>query len=197
MKKLALLVFAALVSLSVISGPAPADAHGRGPIRGKVDVQFNMGVIFGVGVAAEPDTNIAYIGDIKFRGRDFTLVWFSVVPPEDGCTICYAEETWSIYDYVDYDFGEVPVPDFGDVPGVLTVFEPGNLVLAGSDRGIGTSTGYWMGWGPVTDVAETAEKPFDHMTGGHVFWHGSYDTDEVGPGTHFKGRFTVFPQFDN
>lgn len=29
--------------------------------------------------------------------------------------------------------------------------------------------------------------------GSRVFWNGSYDTAEVGPGTHFLGKFRVFP----
>ena len=89
---------------------------------------------------------------------------------------------------------DVPAAGVGEVPGVLTSFAPGELVLAGSDRAVGTSTGYWLGWGPVTDVGPAADGPFEHVTGGRVLWYGSYDTDEVGPGTRFMGRFIVFPR---
>lgn len=195
MKKLARFTFAAIVGLSLVAVSAPAEAHSRAPIRGSVDVQFNMGVIFGVGVAENPDTNVSYIGDITFRGHDYTLVWFNTTPPEAGCTICYAEENWSIYDSAEFEFGVVEVPGVGAVPGVLTSFTPGDLVLAGSDRAVGTSSGYWMGWGPVTDVGVTDGGPFEQVIDGRVFWYGSYDTDEVGPGTHFKGKFNVFPRF--
>lgn len=193
MKKLAVLLVAAIVGL--VMAPTNTAAHGRGPIRGSVDVQFNMGVIFGVGVASDPNTNVSYIGDITFRGHDYTLVWFNITPPEPGCTICYAEETWSVYDSAEYEFGVVEVPGVGDVPGVLTSFTPGELVFEGSDRGVGTSTGYWMGWGPVTDVGPAADGPFEGLTGGRVLWFGSYDTNEVEPGTRFAGRFIVFPRF--
>ncbi len=193
MRKLALLIFAIIVALGAV--PAPAGASVRGPTRGSLDVQFNMGVIFGAGVAADPDTNVAYIGDISFPGHDYTLVWFNLVPPEAGCTVCHAEEIWRIYDSAEYEFGVVDIPGVGPVPGVLTSFVPGDLVLAGTDRAIGTSSGYWVGWGPVTDVGPAASGPFDQSTGGRVFWSGSYDTDEVGPYTHFMGRFYVFPRF--
>ncbi len=193
MKKFALLVLAAIVAVLAI--PASADAHGRTPIRGSVDVQFNMGVIFGVGVAENPETNVSYIGDIIFRGHDYTLVWFNITPPEPGCAVCTAAETWSIYDSAAYEFGTVNVPGVGDVGGVLTSFTPGELVLAGSDQAVGTSSGYWIGWGPITDVGRAAaDGPFEHVTGGRVLWYGSYDTVEVGPGTHFTGRFIVFPR---
>ena len=195
MRKLALLLCAALMALVVV--PTSADA-GRGRvIRGEMDVQFNMGVIFGVGVNEDPDTNVSYIGDITFRGEDHKLVWFNVTPPEPDCTICHTVDTWSVYDSVDYEFGVVAVPGVGDVPGVLTSFEPGDLVFAGSDRAYGTSTGYWAGWGPVSEVGPAADGPFEDLSGGRVLWYGSYDTEEVGPGTHFLGRFLVFPRFDD
>ena len=66
-------------------------------------------------------------------------------------------------------------------------------MLAGTDRAIGTPTGYWVGWGPITDEGTAA--PFEHVTSGRVLWYGSYDTPEVGPFTRFEGRFIVFPQF--
>ena len=123
MKKLMLLVLAAIIGVSVI--PGTAGAGRRTPIRGSVDVQFNMGVIFGVGVADNPDTNVSYIGDITFGRHDYTLVWFNVTPPAEGCTWCYAEEYWRIYDSAQFEFGVVNVPPFGDIPGVLTRVHPG------------------------------------------------------------------------
>ena len=87
----------------------------------------------------------------------------------------------------------VDVPDVGPLPGVLTEFDPGELLLAGSDVGYGTPSGRWRGSGPVTE-APADDGPLGCIpVGSRVFWNGFYDTPEVGPGTHFLGKFRVFP----
>jgi hypothetical protein len=192
MRRLVLTLAAAM--LVVLGVGAPANAATCKAAIGDLNVQFNMGVIFGVGVAADPDTNVSYIGHVNFRGEDYTLVWFNVVPPTPANgQLVTAEERWAIYDTVDYGFGVVEVPDVGPVPGVLTEFTPGELLLAGSDQGYGTPSGRWRGSGPVTD-APAGDGPLGCVPeGSRVSWNGSYDTAEVGPGTHFLGKFRVFP----
>ncbi len=192
MRRLLILLAAGLLALVGVATPASAKEC-RAAI-GDLDVQFNMGVIFGAGVAADPDTNISYIGDVTFRGETYVLAWFNVVPPTPANgQLLTAEETWAIYDTADYSFGVVDVPDLGPVPGVLTEFTPGELLLAGSDVGYGTPSGRWRGSGPVTEATADTGPLGCIPVGSRVFWNGFYDTPEVGPGTHFLGAFRVFP----
>ncbi|MGB9373867.1 MAG: hypothetical protein WCA82_06890 [Jiangellales bacterium] len=192
MKRLLILLAAGLLILVGVATPASAKQC-RAAI-GEVDVQFNMGVIFSVGVAEDPDTNVSYIGDVTFRGETYVLVWYSVVPPMPAQgQLLTAVETWAIYDTAEYTFGRVDVDGVGPVPGVLTEFDPGELLLAGSDVGYGTPSGRWRGSGPVTE-APADDGPLGCIpVGSRVFWNGSYDTPEIGPGTNFLGKFRVFP----
>lgn len=191
-----LLILLATSLLVLVGVAAPASANQCKPAIGDIDVQFNMGVIFGVGVAAEPDTNISYIGEISFRGEDYTFVWFALEDPHPAQgQLITVNDLWAIYenDTVVYEFGVVDVPGVGSVPGVLTTFEPGELLLAGSDVAFGTPSGQARGSGSVTEAPADTGPLGCVPVGSRVFWNGKYDTPEAGPGTHFLGKFRVFP----
>jgi len=189
-----LLALLATSLLLLVGVAAPASAKHCRPVLGDMNIQFNMGVIFEVGVAADPNTVISYIGDISFPGEDYKMVWFSVVPPHPAQgELLTAEGLWAIYETVEYDFGVVDVPGVGPVPGVLTSFTPGELLLAGSDVGFGTPSGRWRGRGTVTEAPADTGPLGRVPVGSREFWNGTYDTPEVGPGTHFLGKFRIFP----
>lgn len=180
MKRLLMLLATSLFILGGIASPAgAARCH---PAIGGIDVQFNVGVILGTGAA--PD--VSYIGDITFDDQTHVLVWYPLTNPAPAQgQLIFAEEIWAIYESVNYEFD--------DVTGVLTIFETGPLLLAGSDVAFGTPSGQVRGRGPVTDAPAT-DGPLGCVTvGSSVFWTGTWDPPEVGPGTHFIGKFRVFP----
>jgi len=180
MKRLFMLLATSLFILA--GGAVPASAAQCHPAIGDIDVQFNMGVILGTGVA--PD--VSYIGDITFDDETYVLVWFPLTNPAPAQgQLISAVEDWAIYENVDYEFD--------DVSGVLTTFEPGPLLLAGSDVAYGTPSGQVRGRGPVADAPATSGPLACVPVGSSVFWNGTWDPPEIGPGTHFLGKFRVFP----
>lgn len=114
------------------------------------------------------------------------LVWYPLTNPAPAQgQLIFAEEVWAVYESANYEFD--------DLSGVLTMFEPGPLLLAGSDIAFATPSGQVRGSGPVTDSPATDGPLGCVSAGSSVFWNDTWDPPEVGPGTHFVGKFRVFP----
>ena len=182
MKRLLVVLVAGLLVFVVAA--APASAKDCQPAKGRVDVQFNMGV-FSSGAAPE----VSYIGDVTFGEETYTLVWYPLMAPYPAQGQLFSVlEDWKIYD--DREFY-----DFDPVSGVITRFEPdeADLVLAGSDVAYGNPGSQFRGYGEVTDGPATTGPLGCVPEGSSGRWHGTYDTPELGPGTHFLGKLGIFP----
>lgn len=92
-----------------------------------MDLQFNLGW---PGPQAEiPD----WVGHITFEGDDteYGMAFFNIGTGKSfdvaSGNVIFFSEIWTIYESIDFEF---------DTDGVLTVFEPGAIVLNGTDEGI-------------------------------------------------------------
>ncbi len=150
-------IIATMVVL-VAAAFAPPVSAGQ-PLSGEMDLQFNLAWP-GPDQTDVPD----WVGTITIDGTDYGMAFFNtgsgkpfVDNPSD---VVFFEETWVVYEDLEFAFDGF----------VLTVFEPGKVVLSGYDRGIVTvvNSRYHM----IGDV-QYADGPFASRLGGSVHMSGS------------------------
>jgi hypothetical protein len=135
--------------------PASAEA----PLIGQMDLQFNKAW---PGPQAEiPD----WVGTITIDGDEYGMAFFALgtgkpFETDPSTSVHFFEEIWTIYDEVDFAF---------NAASELTRFEPGDVVLSGSDYGISNLVNlkYHMN-GRVNDAA----GPFAEWLGRSVHMSG-------------------------
>jgi hypothetical protein len=169
-KKTLTLLGTVAVLLMAIALPAQA----RQPLRGDMDLQFNLAW------SGPSDVVPIWVGTITIDGADFGMAFFNTgtgKPFEDNPSdVLFFEETWSIYDDLEFSF---------DDEGALATFEPRDIVLSGYDRGIVTPSNskYHMNG----DV-RIAEGQFSEWLGrsvhmsGHIEWY-PFGAPQYAPGT--------------
>jgi len=180
-KKLLILLAVAALIATVIA--APAGASREYSLRGHQDLDFNMGVVFGVGAAP----NVSYVGMLQLSGDTYDIVYFSEAPPEPYGEWVYFEEIVRIYEagLVTAEFGEIK-SDIPDVPPVITgitkfeVFEDHDPVVELTDKGWGFPWGTAIASGNVTTTNSNAD-PHGVLSGvevgDRVIWYGRYLDD--------------------
>lgn len=119
-----------LVALGIILVLVPVvPVHAMKPLRGTMDLQFNLG--WPGPQEAIPD----WVGTITIDGEVYGMLFFAigsgkafVTPPYKGNNIHFFEEIWEIYDMANFQF------EFNE-DGVLTLLVVGQPFLWGYDEG--------------------------------------------------------------
>lgn len=149
MRKKLFALLAAVVALSMWS-LAPASACGERPLRGELDLQFNLGIENG------PHPGISWLGTIEFGDEVYGLAAFPVASWTVQHLGFFAE-TWSIYPYDEAE----PFFEFSD-EGFLVRFEPGDVLMSGFDVGFtDLNRNRYRSWG----VVDEASGPFADLVG--------------------------------
>jgi len=194
-KKLLILLAVAALIATVIA--APAGAFRRQSLRGYQDLDFNFGIVTGVGQGAEQ--GVAYVGTLELRGSTYDIVYYSLGPPVARGDWTYFEERVVIYVpgtlHVERAGIEFP-PGTGNVieDGLISEFDDtdGGVVVEFTDKGWGSPRGTAFAWGKVT-VAPSGADPHGALSnvdvGDRTFWHGRYLDDAR---TRFAGPFRIF-----
>lgn len=161
------LVAALLVAVAV-------PAHARQPLRGDMDLQFNLGW------PGPSETIPDWVGTITIDGAEYGMAFFNTGTgkpfDEQPAHNVFFEETWAIYATLDFSF---------DAAGVLETFEPGDVVLSGYDRGITTvqnSTYRMNGDVRVTDDAFAEWMGRSVHMSGDIVWY-DFGAPQYAPGT--------------
>jgi hypothetical protein len=180
MKRRILVVLAAVVVLATMAAlPAAADSHRDVPIRGTQDLDLNLGIVTGEGAAP----TVSWVGTVDFRGTVYPIAYFPTAPlVQIGWWVLF-EEQITIYASLDYEFTD----------GVLTTFEPGDVIFTATDAGFGTPRGSAEGFGEIIEANGDAD-PYGVLSevqvGDWTHWVGRYANAE---GTEFGGAFRIFP----
>lgn len=133
-------------------------AQATRPLSGEMELQFNL-------AWPGPNTEIPdWVGTITIDGTDYGMAFFNTGTGkpflDNPSDVVFFEETWVIYDDLEFTF------DGSE----LREFEPGEVVLSGYDRGIVTipNSKYHMN-GDVRD----AQGDFGSWLGGSVHMSGT------------------------
>lgn len=160
-------IIATLIVL-VAAAFAPLAQASR-PLSGEMDLQFNL-------AWPGPNTEIPdWVGTVTIDGADYGMAFFNTGSgkpfTDNPSDVVFFEETWVIYQELEFTFDGFE----------LTVFEPGEVVLSGYDRGIVTvpNSRYHMNG----DV-QAANGDFAGWLGGSVHMSG----------TILWGDGTVYPE---
>lgn len=159
-----------LVMVVILSLVMVVPVNAKQPLRGWVDVDFNLG--FGDPGTACPE--ITWVGNIDIDGVSYGFAWTPTSPlRETGGAIHYTDN-WMIYESpFEYDGGVFEECDVG-------------IALWGNDAGAASNAnGHAVANGTVEWV--NPDGPFDEMlTGRNIHWSGY----EGGP-TEFSGMFRI------
>jgi len=115
-----------LVAAVLAMSAAAATVSARTPVRGTMDLQFNLGW---PGPQAEvPD----WVGTVTIDDTTYGMAFFAIgtgkpFDADPSTSVHFFEEIWTVYASLDYEF---------DGNGMLTKFDPGPVVLSGPDSGI-------------------------------------------------------------
>jgi hypothetical protein len=125
LKKLSVVLLVFAFSLALVAA-APVLAKKPDPsLTGILNLQFNLGW-------PGPSKTIPdWVGHITLDGEEYGMAFFNIGTgkPFDaiGGNVLFFGEIWTIYESIVYEFDE---------DGVLTVFEPGTILLNGTDEGV-------------------------------------------------------------
>ncbi|MEA3509946.1 MAG: hypothetical protein U9R51_00785 [Actinomycetota bacterium] len=163
-----------LVMIVVLSLAAIAPVNAKAPLVGEMDLEFNLAW------PGPQDVVPDWVGTVTFDGDEFGIAFFllgtgkpfEVDPPGQAG---FFGEIWRIYDGLDYEL----------VDGVLTVFEPGPVVMWGYDTGMVSlkNSKYHMN-GSVEYAGHDFEEWLGrsvHM-GGVIEWY-DFGAPQFAPGT--------------
>ena len=141
-----------------------SSAEARQPLYGEMDLQFNLAW------PGPSETIPDWVGTITVDGDEFGMAFFNTGTgkpfAEQPSHNVFFEETWAIYDGLDFSFN----PD-----GTLDTFEPGEIVLSGYDRGI-----------------TTVKNSKYHMNGDVQVAEGDF-ADWLGRSVHMRGDIVWYP----
>ncbi len=164
------------LALALVGGTS---AQAKAPLYGELDTQFNLGW-FEYGYQEEiPD----WVGTVTIDGQEYGTAFFLTgtgkpfaEQPSDG--VLFFEEKWVIYEELDFAFDD----------GFLVEFEPGDVLLAGYDRGVTSvaNDAYRMNG----DV-RVANGPFAGWLGRSVHMGGIIEWYDSGPFTGLPYRAPV------
>jgi hypothetical protein len=143
---------------SLVAAPAGASIHK--PIRGHVDMTLNLGV-FQDGAAKD----VSWHGTLRVRGTDYPMVYYAGLLEPNGEWV-YWEDRYVIFD---------TLHKVVDENGIITEFEPGEVILEVHERGWGYS-GRFFAIGEIV-TAEGSADP-----------HGLLDTASIGDLVVYRGH---------
>ncbi len=177
LNKMSAIVLGLAFSLALI---AVVPVQAQKPLIGIMDLQFNL-------AWPGPQKDVPdWVGTITINDIEYGMAFFcygsgkpfDTDPP--GLTVHFFAEIWTIYESLDFEFDET---------GCLTAFEPGPIVLNGTDEGITNliNTKYHM-TGKVTQ----AYAPFAIWQDHNVYMRGLIDWYENIPAPHYApGIFRI------
>jgi len=164
-----------VVAVLLMAVAVPAQA--RQPLRGDMDLQFNLGW------PGPSETIPDWVGTITIGEDVFGMAFFNTGTgkpfDEQPADNVFFEETWVIYETLEFSF---------DDDGVLETFVPGPVVLSGYDRGITTvaNSKYHMNG----DV-RVAEGQFAEWLGRNVHMSGIIEWYDFGAPQYAPGVFRI------
>jgi hypothetical protein len=171
-----LAVFAIATMASVLPAIAAED---EGPILGRQDLDFNVGILTGEGAAPQ----VSWVGTLQVNGASYPIAYFPKGPGMQVGGWFLFEETVRIYASLEYEFTE----------GVLTGFEPGRVVVKFVDSGVVSPRGWAVASGKVKR-ANGAADPYGVLDalspGDWITWSGRLSSAEA---AEFEGPFRIFP----
>lgn len=137
----AVAMFASLVA-------APAVASTDKPIRGHMDCTLNTGYLE-QGVAQD----VSWYGTIRIKGKTYPVVYYGDLLDFDG-DFLYWEDRYEILASLSYEVSDT---------GVITAFEPGEVILEVVERGLGYA-GWFVAIGSVEEASGSAD-PYGRLGG--------------------------------
>ncbi len=170
-KRVAVLLGA--VSLLMLVSVTPSVA--KAPLEGMIHAQFNL-------AWPGPDqTDIPdWIGTIAIDGQEYGIAFFRVgngkpFEEDPSAQVVFFEEVWRIYDSLTYEF---------DAGGGLVLFEPGEVVLSGTNSGVVTVANSKFHWtGSVVEAAE----PYAEWLGRRAYGSGDITWYDFGAPLYADG----------
>ena len=171
----------AIVGLLSVATAATASANRRShSARADMELQFNLGFVPGGDGTAL--TDLTWVGTLDFGGhREYVITFMPTAPLQTFGDWVYFEENVVIYASADVVFTE----------GVLTTFDPGDVVFAAPDRGWGTPWNTAFAAGRIDQVFPDND-PYGLFTqrvdGNRMLWRGAYGATPA----EFSGTFWVF-----
>lgn len=171
-------IVAALAALALLVTAVSAPVAAKAPLRGTMDLQFNL-------AWPGPQDEIPdWVGTITFDGDEYGMAFFAIgtgkpFDADPSTSVHFFEEIYVIYETLDYAF---------DADGNLTLFDPGPVVMAGPDTGLTNmvNSKYHM-----TGRVETASGPFAALEGRHVYMSGLIEWYPFGAPQYAPGELRV------
>lgn len=167
MKRLITIVLAAFVAPFLMVGSADA----RQPLRGDMELYFNVGFVIQQGC-----TTVTWAGTIDIDGETYGMAFFPTGSRQTGEAFHF-EENWMIYD-----------EPFGfDGPGLLMECPTGDVVLAGYDSGVTSPNAKYR----MSGAVEVALEEFEGWDGRRVHMDGDIGYDATGVPLTAPGWFRL------
>jgi len=155
MKKL----ITAVATLFVAPLLMATSADARQPLRGEMELNFNVGFVIQQGC-----TQVTWAGTVAIDGETYGMAFFPTGSRQTGEAFHF-DENWVVY--------EEP---FGfDEPGLLTECPEGDIVLSGYDSGVTSPNAKYR----MSGAVEVAASGFDDWDGRRVHMDGEITYDET------------------
>lgn len=155
MKRLITMLVAVFVAPFLMVGSADA----RQPLRGDMELNFNVGFVIQEGC-----TTVTWAGTIDIDGETYGMAFFPTGSRQTGEAFHF-EENWVIYD----------APFGFDAPGLLMECPMGDVVLAGYDSGVTSPNAKYR----MSGAVEVALEEFDGWDGRRVHMDGYIVYDQT------------------
>lgn len=164
--RIKLITVLAVVAMFASLVATPAGASIDKPIRGHMDCTLNIGYVLEQGVAQD----VSWYGTVRIKGKTYPVVYYGDLLEVDGDSL-YWEDRYEILASLSYEVND---------SGVITAFEPGEVILEVVERGLG-----YAGWFVAIGSVEAANGSADpHKRLGRVsvgdamfYWGRGGDTD--------------------
>lgn len=166
---------AAVLMLATIAAPATATTHR--PIRGHMDMELNLGFFSGEGAAPE----VTWYGTVDIKRASYPVVYYGgLLEDNDGWV--YWEDRYEILDTLSTTVEG----------GVITKFEPGNVIFEVTERGWGTPWGTFFALGKVVaaDVDADPHGLLDRVSVDDAVVYWGHNTGDAG--LAFVARMRIF-----
>ncbi len=173
-RKLITVLAAVAILASLVAVPAGASIHR--PIRGHVDMTLNLGYVLQEGAAQE----VSWHGTVRFRGTDYPMVYYGDLLEVNGDYV-YWEDRYVILD---------TLHKVVDENGIITEFDPGEVILEVVERGWGYSDRFFaIGKIVAADGSADPHGLLDRASIGDlvVYWGRSSED-----GLAFTARLRIF-----
>ena len=146
-------------------------------LSGTQHLEFNRGLLEGTGEAPF----VSWVGTLEIEGNDCYIAYFPTAEPRQVESGMLYAENYAVYDSLMHEFTD----------GVLTMFEPGPVILEGSDEANANAALQFVAQGTVTAMYPDSDSRgvmSDVRVGHQSLWRGSMDSPDQ---TTFEGSFSI------